>query len=104
MEGMISVRSAFILAINDLTDPYSNSIQERASEILGQRVSNGTVYTTLSRLEADGFIKSHWSAPLPERGGKSRRIYELTAEGAGTVDDIIDRVSAIQRLVWRQST
>jgi PadR family transcriptional regulator PadR len=32
-------------------------------------------------MEAEGLIKSFETEPLPERGGRPRKYYELTAEG-----------------------
>jgi PadR family transcriptional regulator len=42
----------------------------------------GTVYPALHRLEADGMLRSSWS----EAEGRRRRVYELTAKGARTLD------------------
>jgi PadR family transcriptional regulator, regulatory protein PadR len=37
----------------------------------------GTVYPALHRLEDSGLLRSYWA----ERGGRRRRLYEITAEG-----------------------
>ena len=41
----------------------------------------GRVYPALRELEAEGFVESHDGEPLPERGGRPRRYYSLTAKG-----------------------
>ncbi|WP_437329998.1 PadR family transcriptional regulator [Sorangium sp. So ce381] len=46
--------------------------------LLGQ----GSVYPALRELERDGLVESFQSDPLPERGGRPRRYYRLTALGA----------------------
>lgn len=44
--------------------------------------SVGAIYTTLQRLEDKGMLTSQTSAPLPVRGGRSRRHFALTGVGA----------------------
>ena len=45
--------------------------------VLGQ----GSVYPALRDLEDEGLARSYDGDPLPERGGRPRRYYELTAKG-----------------------
>lgn len=47
----------------------------------GRRVSLGAVYKTLDRLEAKGLLTSAVGAPSPERGGRSKRLYQVTPAG-----------------------
>jgi PadR family transcriptional regulator PadR len=46
------------------------------------RLSQGTIYPKLRELESDGFVTSYEGEQLPERGGRPRRYYKLTAKGA----------------------
>lgn len=41
----------------------------------------GRVYPALRELEAEGLLESYEGPPLPERGGRPRRYYRITAEG-----------------------
>jgi|SRR4051812_24887202 len=41
----------------------------------------GTVYPALHRLEAAGLLDSDWA----DEGGRRRRLYQLTAEGAAAL-------------------
>jgi PadR family transcriptional regulator PadR len=41
----------------------------------------GRVYPLLRDLESEGLLRSYDGDALPERGGRPRRYYELTAEG-----------------------
>jgi PadR family transcriptional regulator, regulatory protein PadR len=45
------------------------------------RLGQGSVYPALRGLEDDGFVKSYDGEPMPDRGGRPRRYYKLTAEG-----------------------
>jgi len=48
----------------------------------GSRPSSlGSIYTTMTRLEERGLVESRMGEPTPERGGKARRFYRVTAEG-----------------------
>jgi hypothetical protein len=46
-----------------------------------REVSIGAVYATLDRLEAKGYVKSHRGDPTPERGGRAKRFFRVTAKG-----------------------
>lgn len=45
------------------------------------RIGQGRVYPVLRDMEASGLVTSHDGEPLPERAGRPRRYYELTAKG-----------------------
>ncbi len=48
----------------------------------GQVVLNpGNTYPALRQLEAEGLVKSWEGDPSPDRGGRPRVFYRLTAEG-----------------------
>ena len=48
----------------------------------GRAISPGAIYTGFSRLESRGLVTSRFGEPSPARGGKRRRLYRITAEGA----------------------
>jgi PadR family transcriptional regulator, regulatory protein PadR len=41
----------------------------------------GNTYPALRELETEGLVKSWEADPTPERGGRPRRYYKLTAAG-----------------------
>ena len=45
------------------------------------RLKRGTVYVTLGRMEAKGYVVSRLDSETPESGGLPRRLYEPTALG-----------------------
>ena len=63
---------------------YGMTIHERMEELVeGRRVvSLGAVYTTLDRLEKQGYVKSWFGGATEERGGRSKRFFEITAAGS----------------------
>jgi DNA-binding PadR family transcriptional regulator len=46
-----------------------------------RRLKRGTVYVTLGRMEAKGYVTSRLEDPPPEAGGLPRRLYRPTALG-----------------------
>lgn len=46
------------------------------------KLTQATIYPELRSMERDGLARSWEADPSPERGGRPRRYYELTAEGA----------------------
>lgn len=72
--------------------PIHQDIEERTS----RSVSIATVYTALERLERSGLVVSYLSAPLPERGGRAKRLYRLSAEGATA----LRRARTVHSVMW----
>lgn len=60
---------------------YGLGIRRDVSELLRHDYSVGAIYTTLARLEEQGLLKSSTTAPLPVRGGRSRRQFRLSPAG-----------------------
>ena len=71
-----------LLAILRLgTDAYAIPVREEIERRTGRVVARGALYTALERLESKGCLRSRMSEPLPERGGRSRRYYTVSASG-----------------------
>src|SRR5262245_45101016 len=75
---------------------YGVTIHRKVAELARPKsVSLGAVYVTLDRLEDKGFISSWLSEPTPERGGRSKRHYQLQALGERVLRESI---TAAQRI------
>jgi len=75
-----------LLALLRLGDnAYGVSIRREIEETGKQRTSFGAVYTTLDRIEAKGYVKSRTGEATPERGGRAKRYYRITAAGAAVL-------------------
>ena len=75
-----------LLALLRLGDnAYGVSIRREIEETGKQRTSFGAVYTTLDRMEAKGYVKSWTGDATPERGGRAKRYFRITAAGASTL-------------------
>ena len=62
-------------------DAYGASIRTHLSNVTGEDWPISTVYTPLDRLTRKGLLRSRMGAPTGERGGRSRKLYRLTADG-----------------------
>lgn len=62
-------------------DSYGVPIWRELESRTGRRVSLGAVYKTLDRLESKGLLRSVRGEPSAERGGRSTRVYRVTASG-----------------------
>lgn len=63
-------------------DAYGMAIRRAIEERTGREVAMGAVYATLSRLEDKGLVRHEVSDPQPVQGGRSRKVFTLTAAGA----------------------
>jgi PadR family transcriptional regulator, regulatory protein PadR len=79
---------AALLAVSRLgEDAYGLAVRRDLSERAERDYSVGAIYTTLQRLEDKGLLASYASEPLPVRGGRSRRHFQITGAGARAIRD-----------------
>lgn len=79
-------------------DAYSLSIQKSIASVAGEKWSLGTIYAPLERLEKRGLIRSAFSESAPERGGRKKRLYQLTKDGYMA----LDQLKKVQEAFWQQ--
>lgn len=76
-----------LLALLRLEDrAYGVTVRQEIQSRIQREVSIGAVYTTLDRLETKGYVKSFHGDPTPERGGRSKRFFRVTAQGLAAVN------------------
>ena len=63
-------------------DAHGASVQEELEGVAGRSASISAIYITLTRLESKGMVRSWMGPPSDVRGGKARRHFALTPEGA----------------------
>jgi len=73
-------------------EAYAVTIRRELEERGGRNVSRGALYTVLERLESKGLLSSRMGDPLPERGGRARRYYRVTASGVNRVKSSKDQM------------
>ena len=71
-----------LLAIARLGDgAYGVTVRKEIATRTRRDLSFGSVYTTLTRLEAKGLVASHLGEPTAERGGRRKKHYGVSAAG-----------------------
>lgn len=86
-----------LLAVWRLQDEaYGAALRDHLSHVTGEDWSVGAVYAPLDRLASRGFLGSALGDPTPERGGRAKRYFRLTAKGVAA----LSRLRAIQETMW----
>jgi DNA-binding PadR family transcriptional regulator len=76
-----------VLALLRLDDrAYGVTVRQEIEVRTGREVSIGAIYATLARLETKGYVTSYMGDPAPERGGRAKRFFRLTAKGLAAVN------------------
>src|ERR1700736_2283137 len=76
-----------VLALLRLEDrAYGVTVRQGIEFRTKRDVSIGAVYATLDRVEKKGYVKSRRGDPTPERGGRSKRFFRVTAKGVTAVN------------------
>lgn len=76
---------------------YAVPLRELIRTEAGVELARGSVYVTLDRLEAKGYVSSSFSEPLAEPGGRARRIFRISPSGLAALRAArraVDRLSA----------
>jgi DNA-binding PadR family transcriptional regulator len=69
-----------LVALGD--DAYGASIHREIESRTGRSFLIGAIYILLERLESRGLVSSWIGEPTATRGGRRRKHYRLTTEGA----------------------
>ncbi len=64
---------------------YGVTIRAEIAACTDREPAPGALYTTLDRLEDKGLVSSSMGDPTPERGGRAKRYFKVTAAGIAAV-------------------
>jgi PadR family transcriptional regulator, regulatory protein PadR len=84
-----------VLRIGD--EAYGVAITDEIHREAGREVTLATVYKTLSRLEEKGLVSSALGDPTPERGGRRKRFYTVTAMGRRSLRSALTTLGKLAR-------
>ena len=97
-EGLSQLEQYVLLCLIRLgEEAYGVPIHQEIEERSSRSVSIASVYSALDRLEKDGLVTSRLSAPLPERGGRAKRLYRLAEDGATA----LQRARSVHDSMWK---
>jgi PadR family transcriptional regulator PadR len=85
-----------LLAVMRVGDEaYGVTVTREIEETTGRAVAVAVVYATLDRLEDRGLVTSAVGDPTPERGGRAKRFFRVTARGVRQTRDTQKALSAL---------
>ncbi|MBU2494107.1 MAG: BlaI/MecI/CopY family transcriptional regulator [Bacteroidetes bacterium] len=77
-------------------EAYGVKIRELLKELTGKEWAFGAIFTMLDRLVQKELLSSYLTDPTPERGGRSKRIYQLRKDGKQALIEI----QQVQKTLW----
>jgi DNA-binding PadR family transcriptional regulator len=78
-------------------DAYGVTIRQAIADRAGREVGLAAVYKTLNRLEEKGLVTAQIGEPTPERGGRRKRYYAVTAAGRRSLRESIEVLRRMSR-------
>lgn len=85
-----------ILAILKGGDAHGGEIHQNLRRRYGISTSRPIVYTLLRRMECDGLVTSQWDT---QSNGPAKRVYRITEEGLGYLEDSIDGLRKVSTII-----
>ena len=79
-------------------EAYVVKIREELKSQVNRSISMGALHATLTRLEKKSFLTSEMGGATEARGGRKKRIYELTAAGKTALHD----AKELRANLWNQ--
>jgi len=76
-------------------DAYGVTIAREIEDKAGRTVQLPAIYAALDRLEKQGLVRSWIGEATPQRGGRAKKHFALTAAGLGSVQDTRDALTAL---------
>ena len=101
MKLLSRLEELLLLAVWHLQDDaYTVTIQSHLQEAVGETWAFGALFVSLDRLVKKGYLDTYLADPTPERGGRSKRMYRLSDEGARA----LIQIRQIQESAWGSLT
>ena len=83
---------------------YGVPIRLEIEKRTGRSLTVGALYRPLDRLEEKGYVTSWFGDPTPERGGRSKRYFEVRPSGLRTLKASRDALAAMWHGLHPQAT
>ena len=88
-----------LLAVAGLyPEAYSVAIAEELENQTGKTVTTGAVHAALQRMEKKGYLNSSMGEATAQRGGRRKRLFELTVAGSS----ILHQVRTVRENLWNK--
>ncbi|MFI5309647.1 MAG: PadR family transcriptional regulator [Gemmatimonadales bacterium] len=87
-----------LLALARLGDEgYGVSVRDEIQQRSGRAATFSSVYAALGRLEEKRLLRSRHGEPTPERGGRRKKYFTLTAAGRTAIAESVLAVRTMAR-------
>jgi len=77
-------------------DAYGVPVRKYIIKMTETKWSIGAIYDSLERLTEWGYLEAFQADPTPERGGRSKRYFNLTKNGL----QALSRIKKVQESMW----
>ncbi len=83
-----------VLQLGD--DAFGSAVHAEIQQRTRRRASRGSTYVTLERLAGKGLLSSRLDRATPERGGRRKRLFGVTAAGLRAVKQSVATFARMQ--------
>ncbi len=84
----LNQREVELLAVLINGERYGLQLRDEYEKRSKKRMPFGSLYTTMDRMEAKGYVKSLMGESTHERGGNRRKFYRVTGKGESALNDV----------------
>ncbi len=77
-------------------EAYGVAIKRELEERMGELLSVGSVQSALKRMIEKGFLTSEWAEAEKVRGGRRKRIYQVTSQA----QEVLQEMKDIRASLW----
>jgi DNA-binding PadR family transcriptional regulator len=98
--GILTLKEEIILSAIWMLGGSSHgaAVRDKVVELSQKEIVYGTLYNSLEYLIGKGYVSTSKSEPLPEKGGKSKTIYNITPEGISAVEE----TKKLHENIWKE--
>jgi len=76
---------------------YGAVVRDEIESSAGRKCSIGALYTTLDRLEQKGLLRTWAGEATAERGGRAKRMIEVTPAGVKAATEFYESIQRVSR-------
>lgn len=90
-----------LAVIRQQPNAYGVSIADEIAKRTGRLPSTGSVYASLERLTAKGFVQTQTGPSTPERGGRAKVFFLVTTAGRRCLDRTLANLDAMRQAAFK---
>jgi DNA-binding PadR family transcriptional regulator len=84
-------------------EAYGTLLTQELEKQAGREISISAVHAVLHRLEEKGFVKSRMGGATVQRGGRQKRLFNITAAGRKAIAEIHETRNTIWEMLSKVS-